>query len=142
MTLAKSWTTKSNTNSIFQVQYELNLPNRALYIKRHREEEKSGGRQKDRAQQREAKQKAGNKRKAGAGGVNTGGTKKGEEREEKQAKQKAEGEKKSPGEPTRRWSPHTNSLYFFCSISIFLPRSSLRQKPASHLPLRRNDHAR
>ena len=71
-----------------------------------------------------------------------GQNKRGEEGEEKQAKQKAEGEKKSPGEPTRRWSPHTNSLYFFCSISIFLPRSSLRQKPASHLPLRRNDHAR
>ena len=131
VTLANSWTT---------VQYELNLPNRALYIKRHREEEKGGGRQKDRAQQREAKQKAGNKRKTGAGGVNTDRTK--EEKKEKRNKRSKKQKDKSPGEPTRRWSPHTNSLYFFCSISIFLPRSSLRQKPASHLPLRRKDHAR
>ena len=51
VTLVKSWTVKSNTNSVFQVQYELNLPNRALYIKRHIEEEgeanTKGGRQKD-----------------------------------------------------------------------------------------------
>ena len=143
--LAKSWTAKSNTNSVFQVQYELNLPNRALYIKRHRQEEKGrtkrGGGQKQSAteggQAKSREQEKGRSRRS-----QHGRNKKGEEGEEKQAKQKAEGEKKSPGEPTRRWSPHTNSLYFFCSISIFLPRSSLRQKPASHLPLRRNDHAR
>ncbi|KAL6129015.1 hypothetical protein ACLB2K_072368 [Fragaria x ananassa] len=56
----------------------------------------------------------------------------GRRRRREQAKQKVEEQRKRIGEPTR-WSSHSNSLYFFCSVSIFLLCPVLRRKPQKHV---------
>ncbi|KAL6208925.1 hypothetical protein ACLB2K_019868 [Fragaria x ananassa] len=74
VTLANSWTT---------VQYELNLSNRALYIKRHREEEKGAeDRGTERGDKKERRSKTKEKKKR------TG-------EESREAKQKAEEERQA-----------------------------------------------
>lgn len=99
MTLAKSWTTKSNTNSIFQVQYELNLPNRALYIKGHTQ---GGGRQKDRARRQEGEAEQN----------------KVEEEENRRRKQRGEAKSKRRAASQQEGGALILTLYFFCRVFI------------------------
>ena len=126
-----------------EVQYELSLPSPirtqsskpcTLYKEAHRR--RRGGKHKGRkteghsaiegGEAKSREQEKGRSRRS-----QHGQNKRGEEGEEKQATQKAEGEKKSPGEPTKGGAPTlTLFISFAASLSFCLVPHSARSPQA------------
>ncbi|KAL6213227.1 hypothetical protein ACLB2K_012674 [Fragaria x ananassa] len=122
---------KSNSNSIFQSPIRTPSSKPCTLNKEAQRRRKRGEDKRRRAQQREAKQKARNKRKAGAGGVNTDRTK--EEKKEKRNKRskkqkerrKVKASQEEGGAPTL-----TFFISFAASLSFCLVPYSARSPQA------------